>query len=901
MNKKFLSAILFGALMVTSTGTFVSCKDYDDDIENLQSQINNLATKSEVEAKLSQLQAAVDAAKAEALKAAASAEESAEIAALEAKINALETCKCDVDAMMKTIQDAVDADMAGYKAEIEALVAQVEELVGKVADFVTSVELVSSETLNGAFPRVLDFMTITEKANIFEEDITGAIEFVKDKQTQIATSSLLVRVSPTNAVLTPEMVSLVNSKGQNLDEYVDIKVSAHTDLLTTTRAAGNNGLWKLTVTLKEKNDKAFAAIKATDDGNILYAVQVNNALKTAEARYVTSGYDVKLGESKNFKPANVLNFSVTDAYGKEFKVSEINNRYGNTSKSLKEQGKATMYKELTWATSTAKEPTPAVAGTKDNTTADKADDRSDMAVIKAVQGEPITISIAPALENQVRAIYVTLDNKANAVESAPSEWNAWNSYTYTGLNEVVEATSTTISVDKASAINDYIGFRVYAVNYDGTLVDPDGRAFYVLVGDQAQEINVVATSITPVNETLVATEAVEVKALAELGKYYFSWEMDDKDQVPFNLNFVVDDKANNVYIAPGDKSSVYTINRILKIAAKPTKKWYEYEDGKAYYGTLKAYKVVDGNEFVAATLSVSFTKNIPAGAPEGLTIKTNQVENGIYNCYLIPDSWAAKTATKGTMAMDQVFNFPATAEKAKYAITFATTNSNADAEAYTDAQIVGGDEAVVVAKSLIDDATKHATTATYNYGKISSVQYAKYVADNKVTPNYIVNVPEISFETVYNCIYNSTYTWDWATREQLHKFAPTAGWMTKDANGAYTKAIPTLTLTYGTAFDLTDIDGYIFGTSEWDAIYNTMLCGATSLSIEDVTFTSDANGKQEYFAPEFTKGGHIAKLNVLPESSNPTADVASTLTVKVKDMYGHDRVITIAAVVKPRK
>ena len=39
MNKKFLSAILFGALMVTSTGTFVSCKDYDDDIENLQTQI----------------------------------------------------------------------------------------------------------------------------------------------------------------------------------------------------------------------------------------------------------------------------------------------------------------------------------------------------------------------------------------------------------------------------------------------------------------------------------------------------------------------------------------------------------------------------------------------------------------------------------------------------------------------------------------------------------------------------------------------------------------------------------------------------------------------------------------------------------------------------------------------
>ena len=40
MNKKFLSAILFGALMVTSTGTFVSCKDYDDDIDRLDQEIS---------------------------------------------------------------------------------------------------------------------------------------------------------------------------------------------------------------------------------------------------------------------------------------------------------------------------------------------------------------------------------------------------------------------------------------------------------------------------------------------------------------------------------------------------------------------------------------------------------------------------------------------------------------------------------------------------------------------------------------------------------------------------------------------------------------------------------------------------------------------------------------------
>ena len=39
MNKKYLSVILFGALMLGTTGTFTSCKDYDDDITNLQEQI----------------------------------------------------------------------------------------------------------------------------------------------------------------------------------------------------------------------------------------------------------------------------------------------------------------------------------------------------------------------------------------------------------------------------------------------------------------------------------------------------------------------------------------------------------------------------------------------------------------------------------------------------------------------------------------------------------------------------------------------------------------------------------------------------------------------------------------------------------------------------------------------
>lgn len=44
MRKKYLSALLFGALLFASAGTFTSCKDYDDDIDNLQEQINTIKT-----------------------------------------------------------------------------------------------------------------------------------------------------------------------------------------------------------------------------------------------------------------------------------------------------------------------------------------------------------------------------------------------------------------------------------------------------------------------------------------------------------------------------------------------------------------------------------------------------------------------------------------------------------------------------------------------------------------------------------------------------------------------------------------------------------------------------------------------------------------------------------------
>lgn len=90
------------------------------------------------------------------------------------------------------------------------------------------------------------------------------------------------------------------------------------------------------------------------------------------------------------------------------------------------------------------------------------------------------------------AFYIVLD-KDRAVSSDDSEIEAWNAAekNIKGINTVynVEATKGKAEILIDSNVKDVYGFRVYAVNHDGSLVDPDGKAFYVLTGEAAEELN----------------------------------------------------------------------------------------------------------------------------------------------------------------------------------------------------------------------------------------------------------------------------------------------------------------------------------------------------------------------------------------------------------------------------
>ena len=158
MRKKYLSALLFGALLVTSAGTFTSCKDYDDEIAGLQEQIDQKASLEELQEQISTMKSDVDAAKAEAEAAKQKAEEALQKATenagglsqeevqalidqaeadIQAQINQLAKLT-DVDAKIEALKVELastyltEEDLADIKTDITNLWNEIEKVVGKV-------------------------------------------------------------------------------------------------------------------------------------------------------------------------------------------------------------------------------------------------------------------------------------------------------------------------------------------------------------------------------------------------------------------------------------------------------------------------------------------------------------------------------------------------------------------------------------------------------------------------------------------------------------------------------------------------------------------------------------------------------------------------------------------------
>ena len=135
MNKKFLNAILFGALILGSAGSITSCKDYDDEIDAINQRITEMTTKSELSSQVATLQTSITAAAsqaAEALNQAKAAQQSA-TAAAQAADKAVADAKAAGDAAVVAAKEAAAKAAAAEVAKAEEAVKAAEAEVAKVA------------------------------------------------------------------------------------------------------------------------------------------------------------------------------------------------------------------------------------------------------------------------------------------------------------------------------------------------------------------------------------------------------------------------------------------------------------------------------------------------------------------------------------------------------------------------------------------------------------------------------------------------------------------------------------------------------------------------------------------------------------------------------------------------
>ena len=333
MNKKFLSAILFGALMVSLTGTFVSCKDYDDDIDEINKELTDLKSK------LSDLESKVNAG-------------GAYVTKIESVDGGFKVSVSDGTSYNLTVASAA----AGSKVVIDDKTGEISiddkatgwfattgegEEAGDMTPYVkdgywylydkTAKEFVKSEykaagnayavvangicTLNipDADGKMQTIQLPTTSAAItgvqFINVDDGAVEpapayalnygvatkdnaewdgpkgaITKDQLLVGTIEPLTLQVYPSSADLSNADIKLVGSDGT----VAPVKVTATPFEGVITKAASANGLWNLNIRPDETvTDKTIADAFKAETGDYAYALQINGNILTGYASKVT--------------------------------------------------------------------------------------------------------------------------------------------------------------------------------------------------------------------------------------------------------------------------------------------------------------------------------------------------------------------------------------------------------------------------------------------------------------------------------------------------------------------------------------------------------------------------------------------------------------------------------------
>ena len=912
MRKKYLSALLFGALLFASAGTFTSCKDYDDDIDNLQQQIDGLATKEDMQAKLDQMQTAVNDAKAtaeEALEKANAAGDADKIAELEGRIAELEKTLGDIDAMKEEIQNALDSQIADFREEMEELLKQVEELTGYSLDMVTSIEFQEAKDLTPAldlgyarvskitYPENLVVGGKDQTANsyTFGEGLTGAFT-VKAGDVNTVADYMLVNVNPADAAVSNDMLSLVNGKKNNLNEYINMTIAAWSGDITiagTSRASQATGLRKVGVQLKSDVDfEAFDKLVLTG----------------SDAKHETSSDKTCANKHTYIKYA----LSVTDAE----KERTVTSAYDVTMHVLEEEKAEEIEKGSTISSSAASSSQNDKAIEKWAKGEDATATEGNEKCFPVALGEAFTINVKQNKGGRVRASYVVVDYDNTNLSATDKA--ALRGLTFSGVDNVVTGESLKHSITINGIAGIAVPLKLVTIDYTGNI---EVNNIWVKAGS--------AVTVTAAY-TITPTAYVEDSKATD-----FDIDAQNKMQaftVPagatqYSVEFTIGETAHEghnhkptVYkqnitditwgALTADKSGVVTASgadflKLYKSDKKnaPTKQeevaYAEFIGGvnlqmmredKTYEGTVRFYDAT-GTYLGANTIQV--TKTLPTAVPSDFSAKTNGINNGVMTVY--PTAIISGTSVTGEFMLFKTFNN----WESNYDLTIdGVTNIKTPTGTYnkgTDSDYKGDDSNARIEDintDIIHNLKSYPATVTYNYGNIKFIPEGHGTIQKPDAYAHIVTWGT-SFNMQFNCWpVDCTYQWSETPEVYYGESTTLKGKVTtKEANGVETvtdfeNVIKALS-PYNGAIDPFKANNNEDNWTNWSDVLDK------SAEIILITNNSGKDVVNEYYKASWTdvkegdKTKTAIKLDWIGAQSKPSADVETKVVLRLTDKFNH--------------
>lgn len=287
MKRKFISAMLFGALLVAPATTFVGCADYDDDIENLQGQITNNATTLDqlTKEKIKNVETEIESLKAankqlqEALDKAKSEGSDADAATLAAAQKLVE----DAQAQLQAALDAVNGDITGINGKISDLDARLLAQDGRLKSVESLLAADGKLTL-----AINDAQALAEKAYNLAEQTAATADANKQAIKDAAENLKSIKESLEGQINT--LGEKVNDLSKELAKQ-NADITAQINSLKSQLDDANKGISANGDKIKENKQKIDEIVNQLTD--LQKQIAANKlAVETLESNYLSKVNDI---------------------------------------------------------------------------------------------------------------------------------------------------------------------------------------------------------------------------------------------------------------------------------------------------------------------------------------------------------------------------------------------------------------------------------------------------------------------------------------------------------------------------------------------------------------------------------------------------------------------------------